>query len=399
DGKTDLMAIWNDGTLHLYTGTGTGNVNAPSGALYGGTSWTAIKGLTSGDFNGDGKTDLMAIWNDGTLHLYTGTGTGNVNAPSGALFGGTTWSTMASIAAGDVDGDGRTDLVGGWSDGTLHEYSGNGDGTIDAGVTAAPDSSWRSAAQSVSADLNGDGKSDLIAIDSGNRAWFYPGLGNGRFGAGKQLYGGTSWKDVKGLAAGDFNGDGKADVMAIWSDGSLHLYSGNGDGTINAAGGALYGSTTWGTVQGLAAGDFNGDGKSDLMAIWSDGTLHLYTGNGDGTINAAGGALYGGTSWTGIKALTSGDFNSDGKTDLSAIWNDGTLHLYTGTGTGNVNAPSGALFGGTTWSTMASIAAGDFNQDGKTDLVGDWSDGSLHLYTGKGDGTINSGSLISEGGW
>ncbi|MEU6479889.1 VCBS repeat-containing protein, partial [Streptomyces sp. NPDC047017] len=114
---------------------------------------------------------------------------------------------------------------------------------------------------SATGDFNGDGKADLVGIDSNNTMWLYPGTGvAGKFGARIEMYGGTSWKDVKGLAVGDFNGDGKADVMAIWSDGSLHLYSGNGDGTINAAGGALYGGTTWGTVQGLTAGDFNGDG-------------------------------------------------------------------------------------------------------------------------------------------
>ncbi|MEU6479887.1 VCBS repeat-containing protein [Streptomyces sp. NPDC047017] len=399
DGKTDLMAVWSDGTLHLYTGTGTGNVNAAGPALYGGTTWAGVSDLTAGDFTGDGKADLAGIWADGTLHTYRGNGSGDLTGPSAALFGGTTWSTAHGLAAGDFDGDGRTDLSAVWYDGTVHDYAGNGDGTIAAGTAVTVSSSWQSAARTALGDFDGDGRTDMVALDSADRMWSYPGLGNGRFGPGKQLSGGSSWHDVKGLAAGDFNGDGRRDLMVIWSNGTLHLYAGDGKGDIGAAGPALFGGTTWSTMQAIAAGDFNGDGKQDLMAVWKDGSLHLYTGNGDGTINAGSGNLYGGTSWTSVKGLTAADFDGDGKTDLMAIWSDGSLHLYTGTGAGNVNAASGALFGGTTWATVHSLAAGDLNGDGKADLLAAWSDSSLHDYAGNGDGTVNAGSLVSQGGW
>ncbi|MEU9111133.1 FG-GAP-like repeat-containing protein [Streptomyces sp. NPDC048483] len=247
DGIADLAAIWADGTLHLYPGDPAKGLSGENIAQTGGTSWKSMKQLAKGDFTNDGIADLMAIWTDGTLHLYKGEGKGKFGSAITVTEGGRTWDTMKQLTVGDYDGDGIADVMAVWSDGTLHLYKGKGNGQV------APQA--------------------------------------------KVNTGGDTWGTVKLLPGGDFNGDGIADLMAVWSDGTLHYYPGDGTGQVAKQIPVPVGGDTWGTVRQLTAGDYTGDGIADLMAIWTDGTLHLYEGNGTGGINTATSIPYGGSTW------------------------------------------------------------------------------------------------------
>ncbi|MFG3188102.1 FG-GAP-like repeat-containing protein [Streptomyces omiyaensis] len=246
-------------------------------------------------------------------------------------------------------------------------------------------------------DMTGDKTADLTAIWNDSTLHSYAGLGNGQLGNQVPLFGGTTWATIKHLTKGDLTGDGIADVIAIWGDGTLHYYPGKGDGTIDGPRTITLGGATWAPMKNITAGDFNKDGVDDLITIWGDGTLHLYTGKGDGQLNNGITVAQGAATWLTVKHIAAGDFTKDGVADLMAIWEDGSLHRYTGKGDGQLNAGT-TMMGGTTWSTIKHLTAGDFNEDGVADLKAVWGDGTLHYYSGKADGTLNNGTTVTVGG-
>ncbi|MFE3121846.1 FG-GAP-like repeat-containing protein [Streptomyces hydrogenans] len=246
-------------------------------------------------------------------------------------------------------------------------------------------------------DMTGDKIGDLTAVWDDSTLHSYPGLGTGQLGSQIPLIGGTTWSTIKHLTKGDFTGDGIADLMSIWGDGTLHYYRGKGDGTIDTQRVVTLGGDTWLPIRNIAAGDFNKDGVDDLITIWGDGTLHLYTGKGDGQLNNGITVSQGAATWLTVKHTAAGDFNKDGVADLMAIWGDGSLHLYTGKGDGQLNNGT-TMIGGTTWSTIKHLTAGDYNKDGVADLKAVWNDGTLRYYSGKGDGTINTQIQVTVGG-
>ncbi|MER8232584.1 trypsin-like serine protease [Streptomyces sp. NPDC094049] len=268
-------------------------------------SQTAV--LSHDDLTSDGIADLAAVWTDGSLHSYPGNGAGGIlGTERQQLVGGTSWSTVKHLAKGDFTNDGIADLMGIWNDGTLHYYRGKGDGTI---ATQTP-----------------------IAL------------------------GGNTWSTIKQITAGDLTGDGIADLITIWNDGTLHYYRGKGDGTIAAQTPIALGGNTWDTVKQLTSGDYNGDGVADLMTVWFDGTLHFYAGRNDGTLATQVPVTEGGGTWGTVLQLTSGDYNGDGVADLMAIWSDGSLHSYAGRGNGQVKTRTDIAFGALTWKTMRLFA-------------------------------------------
>lgn len=148
--------------------------------------------------------------------------------------------------------------------------------------------------------------------------------------------------------------DGIADLAAIWGNGSLYAYPGDKAKGLAGTDIAQIGGTSWATTKQLTAGDFNGDGISDLMAMWTNGTLHLYKGMGDGQLAPETKVNTGGSTWATVKLLPGGDFNGDGIADLMAVWNDGSLHLYKGDGKGGI-AQEATMWGGTSWKTMLQL--------------------------------------------
>ncbi|MFG2621263.1 FG-GAP repeat domain-containing protein [Streptomyces sp. NPDC048507] len=142
----------------------------------------------------------------------------------------------------------------------------------------------------------------------------------------------------------------------------------------------------------LTAGDFTGDGKTDLIALEkSTATLQLYPGSGTtaGT-DTLGHRIRIGTNWSGLRDLTALDVNQDAKPDLLAVDPAGTLWAYPGTATG---ALGDRVRIGTGWNAMAELAApGDLNSDGKPDLVAVDHDGTLWAYPGTG--TLNGAATL-----
>jgi hypothetical protein len=185
------------------------------------------------------------------------------------------------------------------------------------------------------------------------------------------------------VAVGDFDGDGKSDLaVANQSSNNVSILVGNGNGTFAPA--VSYGAGSG--PQSVAVGDFNGDGKSDLaVANFVSNNVSILlgkSGNGNGTFAAA--VNYGAGSIPLSVAV--GDFNRDGKSDL-AVANllSGDVSILLGNGDGTFAAAVNYTVG----NRPTSIAVGDFNGDGKSDLavVNNVSD-DVSILLGNGDGTF-----------
>lgn len=289
-------------------------------------------GLDVGDIDGDGNLDLAVADHCNGIYIYFGDGQGNWTAATRGLFPAARlpgnekehmFRGAEDLALGDVNGDGRLDIVAGAADeGGIAIYLGDGSGTNwkmqNAQVSAAR---WTVRVQLV--DINGDGVADLLASHSvGPRVWLNDGKGEWTAASEglpspmiEGLYG--------GIAAGDFNGDGRMDIAAAnWVDGpELYLQQPNGswqqtpDVFPEMLGGAV----------GLDVGDLNRDGNLDMVV---SGRLTTEGGYVRGVFALLGDGRGGFRYWensglpgTGLMATTGvalADVNQDGVLDVAA---------------------------------------------------------------------------------
>ena len=213
--------------------------------------------------------------------------------------------------------------------------------------------------------------------------------------------------------AGDFDNDGKLDLAfiayAIISTSPTFqtcIELGNGDGSFQLPNCTAVSPPMAGEMEspsGLIAADFNGDGKLDLaLSNGSDGTntVSVFLGNGDGTLQAPQNFPAGPSGhFQGPGLLSVGDFNGDGKLDLAVADADsaqGYIAILLGNGDGTFQNPIdySLSFGGT-----ESLAVGDFNRDGKLDLVlSDWDNTASNVYVGlgNGDGTFQPPQVVAN---
>ncbi|WP_433650286.1 FG-GAP repeat domain-containing protein [Micromonospora zamorensis] len=257
-------------------------------------------------------------------------------------------------------------------------------------------------------DFNGDKKPDIVAADSTTGIlWLYTRKGDGTV-EDTRIRIGTGWaKWTAVFSPGDFNGDGLNDVIARNTAGELLLYRGNGrGGWLNGTAPDVIGSSGWNQYNAMfSPGDFNGDGFADLIARNSAGQLKLYRGNGRGYwLNGSSPDIIGNSGWNQYNAMFSpGDFNGDGFADLIGRNSAGQLKLYRGNGRGAWLNGSSPETIGTGFSSFNMIfSTGDWNSDGRADVITRNAAGELRLYRGNGKGNwINPAAniLIGRSGW
>ena len=188
-------------------------------------------------------------------------------------------------------------------------------------------------APAASADWSGDGKGDVLAVDGNGGAASCTAATAPGASCRPTRRSARGWGSFTALLATDWSGDGRPDLLARKSDGGLLMYRGNAHGGFATGTGETIGSGWGGFTALLAPGDFSGDGKKDILARQSDGSLLLYRGNGDSGF-ASGGVKIG-SGWGGFTALLApGDWNGDRKADVLARTSDGKLLLYRGNGAG-----------------------------------------------------------------
>ncbi|WP_369384105.1 FG-GAP-like repeat-containing protein [Streptomyces sp. cg36] len=322
----------------------------------------------------------------------------------------------AGICKGDAGGptfrqtsSGRYELVGihslTWEAGCYNSEE-TRDGAVDMRVDTV--SSWiqqtRLTTKSIlttkvvtGGDFNGDGRTDIAAVmTDGSLHAFYSGP-DGTLEYGRALWKDSSWGKVKKLVAGDFNGDGRMDVAAMWDEGRLVLYPGQADGALGQRT-AMWPDDSWKTMPHLARFKDTSSGRDGLLAIWGSGALYAYSTKADGTLSSDKRRMWPDNTWDGKTQFATADYNGDGLDDIATVAPSGDLQFYANNGKGSFDSAR-PLWPDTSWKNMQIIAGGDFNGDGKGDLAG-LSDVStsqplthpnLRWYQGDGKGHLADG--------
>jgi hypothetical protein len=378
DGNSDVAFIGGTSArlLTVLLGNGDGTFAAPLNytlsepAGYGGGDFgnAYILTIVAGDFNGDGKVDLAfpttPILNTATTHVMVllGNGDGTFQAPLISNPGVFPYR-IDNLYLADFNLDGKPDLAinyFGFTQATV--LLGNGDGTFQPAITSYPGTI------AGVGDVNGDGKPDLITYTTSNNIQVRPGRGDGTFEAPVTVAteGGPS-----PVVIGDFNEDGKADLaIANGQSDSVGILLGSSSSRINLTvwrptNGVWYVDPAsgvpitqpWGLFGDIPiAGDFDGDGVLDF-AVWrpSDGTWYV--------IPSSSAVVPLTTSW-GLPGdvPVAGDYNGDGKADY-AVWrpSNGTWYILPSGGGGSVVKQ---------WGLPGDIpVVADFDGDGKADYA------------------------------
>ena len=327
--------------------------------------------VTASGLTGTGTVGLNLV-DDGTIKDLSGnplkTTTVSLDSPLTTMTPAE--SGVTSVAAADLNGDGKTDLVvTNYNTDTVTVLIGHGDGTFAEGVNYATGDRPRSVAV---ADVNGDGIADLIVSDSSlvssgssfiNRSVSVL-LGNqdGTFQAA-QSYGNYNY-DHPAIAVGDLNGDGHPDLVQTANSGVGLVYvmlgSSNGNGTFNSVSSYFVGSGAY----SVAIADLNGDGAPDIVTTgYSSNLVSVLIGQGNGSFNSS--TLYG----TGANpvSVAVGDVNGDGRLDIvTANYGNNTVSVLLNNGEGGF-APQTSYLAGV--SSPGAVALTDIDGDGKLDIV------------------------------
>lgn len=329
------------------------------------------------DFNGDGNLDLAVPLRNSlskNLAVFLGDGKGGF---ADAVFSESGGSSAVDITTQDFNGDGKLDLA------IAHRESdkvaiqlGNGDGTFTSGKTFSVGNQPNAIAPG---DLNGDGRSDLVVSNFGTTSVsILLNQGNGDFTSSSVTVGDKL--QPYSVSLGDLNGDGNLDLVTsnFYAD-SITVLLGKGKGEFHSPKNYTVGNPGV-AVTATALGDFNNDGKLDLvLSNFSKGgkNVSVLIGDGEGAFKSRMDLPTSGTA----RSIKAADFNGDGNLDIATPdFSVGLTTVWLGNGKGEF--PAKVQY--TTEAEPTSVAIGDLDNDKKLDLV------TLH------NGVSNASILLNE---
>lgn len=334
DNLTDLAAYggsgWNSLPVAFSNGNGTFTVTNINIASFAGFAATPGVRVVVGDFNGDGSDDLAAYggagWASLPVAFSNGNGSFNVTNSTSASFAAWAATPGVNITTGDFNGDGRTDLAAyggaGWA--SVPVAFSNGNGTfIVTNINSPTFAAWAATpgVRIVTGDFNNDHRTDLAAY--GGAGWASQPVafsnGDGSFNVTNSAINSfAAWAATPGvrIATGDFNEDGRTDLAAYGGAGwgSVPVAFSNGNGTFNVTNINIASFAGWAATPGveILTGRFNNDLRTDLVAVGGAGwaSIPVAHSNGDGSFtvtNSAAPSFAGWAATPGVKILT-GDF-------------------------------------------------------------------------------------------
>jgi|HubBroStandDraft_1064217.scaffolds.fasta_scaffold00096_16 hypothetical protein len=439
DGRLDILTTstpsWLSGPgigdiagNNLCVAFGDGQGNFSPGRVYTGTGESYSLALA--DFNGDGKTDVVTVSPDtDTSTVYLNDGSGGFGFPQGAWVGvpnyGIINAPLSPVSFADVNGDGKPDVVlldSGVGNGSLitvmlNDGTGRLSGPTQSGAGASNIGDFRLGNFRNTGRLDFVGIGFNIAYSSGQQfIVFLPGNGDGTFGTPTVVS--TPGADGA-MAIGDFNGDGKLDFVAVGESSSgsgkvLSIFLGNADGTFGAGTSVPFNDSAE-DVSRVFAGDFNRDGKLDVLVYttgngyWTKtSSVWEFLGNGDGTFKA------GTQLFSSFQPMTMADVNGDSWPDIvryDFFWPGNNETYGPVKFTTYLDQPSGTFAQSSTYTPYAGVPTAvkpylqmgdplatslvtDLNGDGKLDEIA-FQQVSPSNYTayaqilmGDGDGTF-----------
>jgi len=398
DGKPDILEQ-GSGTLLVLLGNGDGTFQSPITTQIG----ASLLAVTVVDLNGDGKADVLGVFS-GTLWVYLGKGDGTFAPGVAYSLGaapGAELPLYTSISLGDFNGDKRTDVVVTVENSNLVGQPippaqeivllGNGDGTFQTAKVAFDSLIYPSPV--AVGDFNGDGKLDLAVTGSLTDllygTYVLLGNGDGTFQKPTSVIPGKLGE----LATADVNGDGKLDLVVQPYAREVQIYLGNGDGYFANSENYVLSLPIQGAGQGvlgIVVADLNGDGKLDIAG--GNGVL---LGNGDGTFQGIPLSVVPKGIWppSGSIAAVVARFDNAGAPGMAVLGNGG-VSILTNDGSGSLSlAHTYPLQGG-----GSIISVRDFNGDGNLDLLVIGSNSDLEgtpvldyaVLLGNGDGSFRS---------
>ncbi len=410
DGNPDLVAATQAGT-QVYPGNGNGTFGNPANYSTG-FSRTGLPGYALADFNGDGNLDVLSGSNYIAFALTPGDRNGNFAAPRNVAC----CQYAYSIASGDFNKDGKPDIAvmneaanGAPEHGSVEVFAGTGLGYLGPGKSYPIDPP---AGVIATGDVNGDGKLDIVVT----RGAGLPRFGNAKtvtdtsvlLGRGDGTFDPAANYHLVGPPPGnvfdtavylrDVNHDGKLDLVGDWG-----VALGNGDGTFKTPIPLPSGIQS---IDSLAVGNFNHDGNLDMVVVdggkvYSDvTTIDTLLGDGKGSFRIANREPFAAPGYplSNLVALATADMNGDGITDIlyTGYYINSTKDKVTGKAL-NVQLGRGdGTFAAAAKYPIESfgfeILTGDFNRDGRPDVVvfdGDsFNKGNLTLFKGSGGGKL-----------